>query len=141
MATVFSRIIAGELPGHFVWRDERAVGFLSVNPHQRGHVLVVPVTEVDHWVDLDPEITAHLMTVAQRIGGAQMATFGPPRIGLMIAGFEVPHVHVHVLPMFGIRDLDFANAARDVDHADLAATAAQLRRELAARGETAVSDR
>lgn len=140
MATVFSRIIAGEIPGHFVWRDDRAVAFLSINPHQRGHVLVVPVAEVDHWVDLDAGTSAHLMTVAHRIGRAQMAAFGPPRIGLMIAGFEVPHVHVHVLPMFGIRDLDFANAAQDVDHDDLAAAASELRQALDAGGETAVAD-
>ncbi len=140
MATVFSRIIAGDLPGHFVWRDDRAVGFCSINPHQRGHVLVVPVVEVDHWVDLDPETSAHLMDVSHQIGRAQMAAFAPPRIGLMIAGFEVPHTHVHVLPMFGIRDLDFANAAQDVDHDDLAAAAAELRRELEAQGAPGVSD-
>ncbi len=141
MATIFSRIIAGELPGHFVWRDERAVAFLSINPHQRGHVLVVPVAEIDHWVDLDADTGAHLMAVAHQVGRAQMAAFEPPRIGLMIAGFEVPHVHVHVLPMFGIRDLDFANAAHDVDHDDLAAAAAELRGELEAQGATAVSER
>ncbi len=115
MATVFTRIIDGELPGRFVWRDDRCVGFLSINPLRHGHALVVPIAEVDHWLDLDPALNAHLMEVSQRIGRAQMAAFAPTRIGLMIAGLEVPHVHLHVVPMDGVHDLDFSNAARDPD--------------------------
>jgi len=134
MASIFTRIIEGDLPGHFLWRDDECVAFLSINPHQPGHVLVVPVAEVDHWVDLPPATAAHLMRVAHYIGAAQLAEFTPPRIGLMIAGFEVPHTHVHVLPMFGIRDLDFANAASDVDHEELADIAARLRHRLTVAG-------
>ncbi len=119
MATVFTKIIEGELPGRFVWRDERCVGFLSINPLQPGHALVVPITEVDHWLDLDPALNGHLMQVSQKIGAAQMAAFSPTRIGLMIAGLEVPHVHLHVVPINGVHDLDFANAARDPDPAEL----------------------
>ena len=115
MATVFSMIIAGELPGRFVWRDDRCVAFLSINPLQHGHTLVVPIVEVDHWLDLDPALNAHLMTVSQHIGKAQQAAFSPTRIGLMIAGLEVPHVHLHVVPIDGVHDLDFANAAQDPD--------------------------
>ena len=65
MATLFTRIIDGELPGRFVWRDDRAVAFLTISPIQPGHTLVVPRAEVDNWLDLDPAIAAHLMTVAQ----------------------------------------------------------------------------
>ena len=115
MATVFTKIIEGELPGRFLWRDERCVAFLSINPLRHGHALVVPVAEVDHWLDLDPELNSHLMAVSQRIGQAQMAAFSPTRIGLMIAGLEVPHVHLHVVPIDGVHDMDFANAARDPD--------------------------
>lgn len=115
MATVFTKIIQGELPGRFVWRDERCVGFLSINPLRTGHALVVPVEEVDHWLDLDPELNSHLMAVSQHIGQAQMAAFSPTRVGLMIAGLEVPHVHLHVVPIDGVHDMDFANAARDPD--------------------------
>lgn len=113
MATVFTMIIEGDLPGRFIWRDERCVAFLSINPLQHGHALVVPIDEVDHWLDLDPELNAHLMKVSQTIGQAQMAAFSPTRIGLMIAGLEVPHVHLHVVPINGVHDLDFANAQRD----------------------------
>jgi len=117
MASVFTRIIDGELPGRFVWRDERCVAFLSINPLRHGHVLVVPIEEVDHWLDLAPDLNGHLVEVAQRIGQAQMAAFSPTRVGLMIAGLEVPHVHLHVVPIDGVHDMDFANAARDPDAA------------------------
>ena len=115
MATVFTKIIQGELPGRFVWRDDRCVAFLSINPLRHGHALVVPIAEVDHWLDLDPELNSHLMAVSQQIGQAQMAAFSPTRVGLMIAGLEVPHVHLHVVPIDGVHDMDFANAARDPD--------------------------
>lgn len=119
MATVFTKIIDGELPGRFVWRDDRCVAFLSINPLRHGHVLVVPILEVDHWLDLDPELNGHLMAISQRIGQAQMAAFSPTRVGLMIAGLEVPHVHMHVVPIDGVHDMDFANAARDPDPAEM----------------------
>jgi len=119
MATVFTMIIQGDLPGRFVWRDDRCVAFLSINPLRHGHALVVPIEEVDHWLDLDPALNAHLLEVAQRIGQAQMAAFSPTRVGLMVAGLEVPHVHLHVVPIDGVHDMDFANAARDPDPAQL----------------------
>ena len=126
MATIFTRIIDGEIPGTFVWTDDRCVAFMSINPLQRGHVLVVPRAEVDHWIDLDDELAGHLMSVSRRLGNAVQRAFAPERVGLMIAGFEVPHTHVHVVPMFGISDLDFANAAASVDRDDLEAAAAAI---------------
>ncbi len=135
MATVFTRIIEGKLPGRFVWRDDRCVAFLSINPLQRGHALVVPVAEVDHWLDLDPADNAHLVGVAQRIGAAQMRAFAPERIGLMVAGLEVPHVHYHVVPINGVHDLDFANAARDPDATDMDAARDALVAALRELGE------
>ena len=140
MATIFTRIIDGELPGRFVWRDEHCVAFLSINPLREGHTLVVPRAEVDHWVDLDPGTTAHLMLVARAIGEAQMDAFAPTRIGLRIAGLEVPHTHLHVVPMDGVHDLDFDNAATDADPAALDAAAERIRVALRARGVAAVSD-
>jgi histidine triad (HIT) family protein len=113
MATIFTRIIEGELPGRFVWRDERCVAFLSINPLRPGHALVVPIQEVDHWIDLEPDLMNHLTGVAHTIGRAQQQVFRPNRIGLMIAGLEVPHVHLHVVPISDVHDLDFANADQD----------------------------
>lgn len=134
MASVFTMIINGDLPGHFVWRDDTAVAFLSINPINRGHTLVVPVEEIDHWVDLSPDTNAHLMTVAHHIGKAQHDLFEPLRVGLMVAGFEVPHTHLHVIPIDSMAHLDFANAASEVDHGELADQAASLRSALAAEG-------
>lgn len=126
VATIFTKIIEGEIPGTFVWEDPTCVGFMSINPLQTGHVLVVPRVEVDHWIDLDPDTSAHVFGVADRIGKAIQKAFDPPRVGLMIAGFEVPHTHVHVVPMYEIRDLDFANAAASVERAVLEDAAARI---------------
>lgn len=127
-------IINGDLPGRFVWQDDRCVAFLSINPIAHGHALVVPRVEVDHWLDLDPELNAHLMVVAQRIGQAQQAAFSPLRVGLMIAGLEVPHVHLHAIPMNGMADLDFANAARNPDPSQLDAARTAIVTALRAHG-------
>jgi histidine triad (HIT) family protein len=107
MTTLSSRILRGELPARFVWQDDLCAVFLSIAPLRPGHALVVPRAEVDHWIDLPADTAAHLMTVAHAIGKAQQEAFEPARIGLMIAGFEVPHVHVHVVPTEGMADLDF----------------------------------
>jgi histidine triad (HIT) family protein len=130
MPTIFSRIIDGELPGRFVWRDERCVAFLSINPLQPGHTLVVPKEEVDHWIDLDDDLAAHLVTVSKQIARAQQHLFSPAKVGLMIAGLEVPHVHLHVVPIRGVHDLDFANADPAPAAAELDAAATALRSAL-----------
>jgi len=130
MPTIFTRIIDGELPGRFVWKDDVCVAFLSINPLRAGHTLVVPRAEVDHWLDLDPEVNAHLVRVAQQIGAAQMRAFQPTRVGLMIAGLEVPHTHLHVVPLDDVHDLDFGNAEHSPDPAGLDGAAAALRAEL-----------
>lgn len=140
MPTIFTRIIEGELPGRFLWRDHICVVFLSINPLQKGHALVVPRAEVDHWVDLAPEINTHLMEVAQVIASAQMKAFSPTRVGLMIAGLEVPHVHIHLVPMNDLHDLDFANADTNPDATQLDETAVLLRQSLRDAGATSVSD-
>jgi histidine triad (HIT) family protein len=138
MPTIFTRIIDGELPGTFVWRDEVAAAFMSINPLARGHVLAVPRAEVDHWIDLDAETAGHLFEVSRIIGRAQHEAFHSPRIGLIVAGYEVPHVHVHVIPTDSMRQLDFANAATGVDPAELESSAAAIRAALRAAGRTEV---
>ncbi|MXZ31457.1 MAG: HIT family protein [Acidimicrobiia bacterium] len=131
MATIFTRILNGELPGHIVWRDEVCGVFLSINPLTAGHSLVVPLAEVDHWLDLDVDTSMHLTAVAHRVGRAIMQTKRPQRVAVVIAGFEVPHVHVHVFGAEAMSDLDFANAAAAVDQSELATEAALLREALA----------
>jgi len=140
MSTVFTKIISGEFPGTFVWRDESCVAFMSINPMAPGHVLVVPIEEVDHWVDASPELAAHLFAVAHVIGRAQQSVFECERVGLIVAGYEVPHTHVHVLPTTSMGQLSFANAAASVDRDDLDAWAAAIRSALRADGAAGVSD-
>jgi histidine triad (HIT) family protein len=134
VASIFTRIIRGELPARFVWQDPQCVAFLSIAPLRPGHTLVVPRLEVDHWLDADPELLSHLMATAQIIGRAQMAAFRPTRVGLIIAGLEVPHLHLHAVPIRGMQDLDFANADTRPDAAMMDDAAAAIRRELNGMG-------
>lgn len=140
MSTVFTKIIEGVFPGTFVWRDEHCVAFMSINPMAPGHVLVVPIEEIDHWIDAPPELAAHLFSVTRTIGVAQRAAFGCDRVGVIVAGYEVPHTHVHVIPTSSMAQLSFANAAASVDRDDLEAWAEAIRRELRSAGATGVSD-
>ena len=126
MTTIFTRIIAGEIPGTFVHRDELAVGFMTINPITDGHVLVVPVEEVDEWTDLDPVLSRYLFDLSARIGTAQKRAFGCERVGLIIAGYEVPHCHLHVIPTNSLADLSFSNAAVTVERSRLEENAARI---------------
>ena len=139
-ASVFSKIIAGELPGRFVWQDERAVAFLTISPIQPGHTLVVPREQVDHWQRIDPELMTHLSRVAQAVGRAIEKVWQPERVGMMIAGLEVPHLHVHVLPIWGMRDMDFARADSNAKAAALDESADKIRAALRDLGYDEVSD-
>lgn len=130
MASVFSRIIAGELPAHFVWQDDLCVAFLSINPLRPGHTLVVPRTEIDHWIDLDDETLAGLTRVARTIGRAQQTAYRPTKVGMLIAGLEVAHVHIHVSPINGLHDMDFANVGTNPGDEVLAREAARIRAAL-----------
>jgi histidine triad (HIT) family protein len=130
VTTIFSRIIEGELPGDFVWKDDAAVAFLSNRPLRPGHTLVVPRLATDHWLDLEPALLAHLTATAQIIGRAQMAAFKPAKIGLLLVGLEVPHVHFHVVPIRGPHDLDFDNQDPNPDPAMMKEAGESLRREL-----------
>ena len=134
MTTVFSRIVAGELPARFVWSDDRVVAFLSVNPLGPGHTLVVPRQEVDQWVDAAPDLLAHLTAVARAVGTAVREVWAPPRVGLLVAGFEVPHLHLHVFPAADMAAFDFANAAATVDATEQDGHAEALRAALRAAG-------
>ncbi|HEY5874068.1 MAG TPA: HIT family protein [Ilumatobacteraceae bacterium] len=139
MPTVFTRIIDGELPGVFLWRDERCAAFMSINPISHGHALVVPIEEVDHWIDGGPELAAHLFHVAYVIGQAQQTAFGCERIAVIVAGFEVPHAHVHVIPANDMGDLSFANAKASVSREELDSAASRIRAELTTMGRSEVA--
>ena len=126
MASLFTRIIRGEIPGHFVFKDEICVAFLTINPIATGHTLVVPIEEIDEWVDLPTATSSHLMLVARRIGLAQKQLYSCNRVGMIIAGFEIPHCHLHVIPANTMADLSFENAAAHVDPERLSEQAEQM---------------
>jgi diadenosine tetraphosphate (Ap4A) HIT family hydrolase len=133
-------IINGDIPGRFVWRDDRVVAFLTIAPLRPGHTLVVPREEIEHWVDLEPDLLAHLTSVSQAIGKAIDGAFHPTKVGMMIAGLEVPHVHLHVVPIDTVHDLDFANADADPTPESLDAAATQIRASLRSLGYEQVGD-
>ncbi len=140
MASVFTHIINGTLPARFVWKDEQSVAFLSNRPLRIGHTLVVCRREVDHWLDLEPDLAKHLMSVAQSIGKALQVGFRPEKVGLMIAGLEVPHVHLHLVPIQTLHDLDFANQDPNPDPAAMDRAAATIRAALRELGYQQVAE-
>ncbi|MEI6254917.1 MAG: HIT family protein [Mycobacteriaceae bacterium] len=136
MPSVFTMIINGDLPGRFVYEDDLGddgvVGFLTIEPMTQGHTLVVPRAEVDNWQDLDPALFHRVMDVAQRIGKAVCVAFGADRAGMIIAGLEVPHLHVHVFPARDLSDFGFANVDRNPSPESLDEAQAKIVAALAA---------
>ncbi|MPV37547.1 HIT family protein [Georgenia subflava] len=137
MSTVFTKIIDGEIPGRFVWADEACVAFATIAPITDGHVLVVPRDEVDQFTDADDALVAHLAVVARTVGRAQQSAFDSPRAAVLVAGFEVPHLHLHVLPAWDEASLRFDNARHDEPAEKLDAAAERVRQALRDAGHEA----
>lgn len=131
MATVFTKIINGELPGRFVYEDDEVVAFLTIQPMTQGHTLVVPREEIDQWQDVDPVAFNKVMGVAQLIGKAVCKAFGSERAGVIIAGLEVPHLHVHVFPAYNLTDFGFAHVDRNPSPQSLDQAQAKIKEALA----------
>ena len=134
MASLFTRIIEGELPGHFALRDDQCVVFMTISPITTGHALVVPRAPIDQWIDIPAALNCHLFDVARQVGLAQRVAFGTDRVGLLIAGFEVNHCHLHCVPANAIADLDFSRQEQGVSAERLADAAARLATQLRADG-------
>lgn len=137
MASVFSKIIAGELPGRFVWSDETVVAFLTIAPVAQGHTLVVPRAEVDEWQNVDPALFLHCNEVAQYLGTAVCSAFGSPRAGMLIAGFEVEHLHLHVFPAADMSGFDLSRADPNTPPERMDEAAARIRAALREQGHDA----
>ena len=131
MASVFTMIINREIPGRFVYEDDDVVAFLTIEPMTQGHTLVVPRAEIDNWQDVAPEAFQQVMAVAQRIGKAVSKAFDTERSGLIIAGLEVPHLHVHVFPARNLSDFGFANVDRNPSAESLDEAQAKIKAALA----------
>jgi len=110
MASLFTKVMNGELPGRFVYQDDEFVAFLTIAPVTQGHTLVVPRAEIDQWQDLDANVFNRMMAVSQLIGKAVRLAFNAPRAGLLIAGLEIPHLHVHVFPAYSLADFNIGGA-------------------------------
>lgn len=134
MSTLFTRILDGEIPGRFVWREPEVAAFLTTGPLADGHTLVVPTEEVDRWTDASPETLAKVMEVARRIGAVQVEVFDAARAGLIVAGYEINHLHVHVWPSRSMAEFNFATADQNPDPDVLDANAEKLRQGLRAAG-------
>ena len=131
MATVFTKIINGELPGRFVYEDDEVVAFLTIEPMTQGHTLVVPRAEIDQWQDIDKAAFGRIMSVAQLVGKAVSRAFDADRAGVIIAGLEVPHLHVHVFPTRSLSDFGFANVDNNPSPASLDEAQAKIKAALA----------
>ena len=131
MATVFTKIINGEIPGRFVYEDDDVVAFLTIAPITQGHTLVVPRAEIDQWQDVDAAAFNKVMDVSQLIGKAVCKAFDVERAGVIIAGLEVPHLHVHVFPARNLSDFGFANADQNPSQESLDEAQAKIKAALA----------
>ena len=131
MASVFTMIINREIPGRFVYEDDDVVAFLTIEPMTQGHTLVVPRAEIDNWQDIEPAEFNRVMAVAQRIGKAVCKAFDTERSGVIIAGLEVPHLHVHVFPARNLSDFGFANVDRNPSPESLDEAQAKIKAALA----------
>lgn len=138
-STLFTKIINGEIPGTFVYRDEHCVAFMTISPITTGHSLVVPVKEIDQWTELPQTLNEHLFNVAKIIGDATKRAFSCERIALVVAGYEIPHCHLHVIPSNSMADLEFANARTNVDRKELEQAANRIIVELRRGGIAGVA--
>ncbi len=138
MASVFTLIMEGKIPGNFVWKDDHAVAILTIQPIRQGHVLVIPRQEIDHWNDLPVDLAAHLMKVSHSIANALKVAYPAKRVGMMIAGLEVPHTHLHIVPIDSMEDLSFSNA-KNAEGEILKATAEKIRQVLQQQGHQEAS--
>lgn len=127
MASIFTRIIRGEIPCHKVAEDEHYLAFLDISPLREGHVLVVPKVEVDKFFDLPIEALAGIMPFAQEVARKIARVIPCDRVGVCVIGLEVPHAHVHLIPIDRMSDMDFTKAKLKFTQQELAATALRIR--------------
>ncbi|WP_131747472.1 HIT family protein [Frankia sp. Cppng1_Ct_nod] len=130
MASVFTRIMKRELPGRIVYEDDHCAAFLTIAPIRPGHTLVVPRLEIDHWIDLPPDVLRELWSASARVGRAVDTAFRPRRVAALLAGLEVPHVHVHLVPINSEDEVSFSKADHDPDPAALDDAAERIRAAL-----------
>ena len=128
MATIFSRIVAGEIPCHKVAEDEEFFAFLDINPVAKGHTLVIPKQETDYIFDLEDPLLGRMMAFAKRVARAQEAVIPCKRVGVAVMGLEVPHAHIHLIPITNESDMYFGGEKKTITQDELAEVAALIRK-------------
>ncbi len=129
MPTIFTKILAGEIPAHKILEDDKYLAFLDIRPVNPGHTLVIPKQEIDYIFDIEDELLKGLIVFAKKVAKAIKKTVPCQKVGVMVAGIEVPHAHVHLIPINGVSDLNFARA-KAMPQEELAAIAAKIRANL-----------
>ena len=129
MASIFSKIAAGEIPSHKVAGNDEFYAFLDINPLAKGHTLVIPCKEVDYIFDLDDEMLARMIVFAKRVAKAIERTIPCKRVGLAVIGLEVPHAHIHLVPINKESDMYFGHEKLSLSQEELAAIAQSIREE------------
>ena len=127
MTTLFTRILNGEIPCHKICEDKDYFAFLDIRPINPGHTLVIPKKEINYIFDVDDQLLGGLMVYAKKVAVAIKKAFPCEKVGVMVAGIEVPHVHIHLIPIFKVADLNFANA-KPASNEDLAKVAEKIRK-------------
>ena len=125
MASIFTKIISGEIPCHKVAEDENFIAFLDINPNAKGHTLCVPKQEIDKIFDMDEALYSKLMAFSYKVAKALEKSIPAKRIGMSVIGLEVPHVHVHLIPLQEMQDIQFKNKV-SLSNEEFAATAALI---------------
>lgn len=126
MATLFTKIIKGEIPAHKILEDDNFLAFLDIRPINPGHTLVIPKQETDYLFDLEDKLLSQILVFAKEVAGLIQKIVDCKRIGVMVAGLEVPHAHIHLVPINSLGDLNFANA-KQADDKELAKIAEKAR--------------
>lgn len=126
--SIFTRIINGEIPAYKVYEDDRVLAFLDIHPINPGHTLLIPKKQVDHLWDLDDDEYQYLWTIAKHLAKQIKQTLNPPRVGVIVEGFGVPHAHIHLIPLERGDDIKkHQDLAAEPDHESLTRTAEKLR--------------
>jgi histidine triad (HIT) family protein len=126
MATLFSRIVAGEISCHKVAEDDKFLAFLDIMPLRRGHVLVIPKVEVDYIFDLEDELLGEMMVFAKKVSHSIKREFPCKKVGVTVIGLEVPHAHIHLIPINALSDMDFSQSKLQLSHEELADIAERI---------------
>ena len=130
MATIFTRIINGEIPCYKIAENERCFAFLDINPLKKGHTLVAPKQETDYIYDLDDDYLAGLFVFSKKVAGAIKAAYPCNRIGIAVLGLEVPHAHIHLVPMDSLEDINFRNPKLKLSPEEFSEIAEKIRAKI-----------